>query len=133
MCATYIPSNVAAADAKVLNPSIGRIRFLMNQWSCSTMFFKYLRRTISTGIGQPNPLSILLIYIIGSAFIDDNLSGKAVGLHHSSKELRSCWLVSALRKHDIKRFALLIDCTVEIYPRAFHLDVGLVHSPRAVA
>ncbi len=37
-----IPANVAWADQKDLKLSIGRIRRLINRWSCSTMLFKCL-------------------------------------------------------------------------------------------
>jgi hypothetical protein len=53
MFATSIPSSVAEAEANDLKPSIGLIRLLMVRWSCSTMLFRYLIRTISIGIGQP--------------------------------------------------------------------------------
>lgn len=39
-------SSVAEADLKELNPSIGRVRRLMNLWSCSTVLLRYLDLTV---------------------------------------------------------------------------------------
>lgn len=41
MCKISIPEMMVWADLKLLNPSIGRQRFLMNLWSCSTILFLY--------------------------------------------------------------------------------------------
>ena len=40
MFATSIPSSVADAETKDLNPSIGRTRFLIVRWSCSIMLLR---------------------------------------------------------------------------------------------
>ncbi len=70
---------------------------------------------------------------VSSTFVDDNLSRKAVDLQHSGKELGGRGFVSTLRKHEIKRLAVLVDSSIEIDPVSFHLDVSFVHSPGAVA
>ena len=64
MFAASIPANAEAADAKALSPSIDRVRRLMKRWSCSTALFKYVRRTISIGTGQPKRFSIRLMALI---------------------------------------------------------------------
>ncbi len=70
---------------------------------------------------------------VSSSFVDYNLSRKAVDLQHTSKEFCVRGFVSTLRKHEIKRLAVLVDNSIEIDPVAFHLDVSFVHSPGAVA
>lgn len=76
MFATSMPNSVAEAETKDLKPSMGRIRFLIVRWSCSTphrfartggapgSMFRYLTRTISIGIGQPNHFSMRLSALI---------------------------------------------------------------------
>lgn len=123
MCATSIPSNVAAADAKVLNPSSGRVRLLMKRWSCSTMMFKYFNWDWATRAFQ-HLVYGLDVSRVSSAFVDDNLSRKAVDLQCPGKEFGGGGFVSTLRKHEIKRLTVFIDRSVEIDPRAFHLDVS---------
>lgn len=50
MWATSIPASVAAAEWKALKPKVGRVIFLMNLWSCSTVSFRYFTRKILIGI-----------------------------------------------------------------------------------
>jgi hypothetical protein len=56
MWATSMPSSVAEADLKDLNPFICRVNFLMKRWPCSIMLFRYL--TCRTSISQNHPLKI---------------------------------------------------------------------------
>ncbi len=60
MFATSIAAKLEAADAKVLKPSIDLVWRLMKRWSCSTILFKYFRRSISIETGQPKRFSIWL-------------------------------------------------------------------------
>ena len=56
MWATSMPSNVAEAEMKDLNPFICRVNFLMNLWCCSIMLLGYL--TCRTSISQNHPFKI---------------------------------------------------------------------------
>ena len=56
MWATSMPSSVAEADLKDLNPFISRVNFLMKRWSCSIMLLRYL--TYRTSISQNHPFKI---------------------------------------------------------------------------
>ena len=59
MCATSMPSSVAEAELKDLNPFICLASFLMNLWSCSMMMlFRYL--TCKTSISQNQLFKALL-------------------------------------------------------------------------
>ena len=69
MCASSIPPSVAAAY-NALNPSIGRIRLLMKRRSCSKILFRYFWLTISIGVGQPKPLSILAKNFVAAGCCD---------------------------------------------------------------
>ncbi len=69
---------------------------------------------------------------VSSAFVDDNLPWQTIDLHHPSEEVRRGRLVSLWLKHEIKRLAVFIDGPIEIDPRTLHLDVSLIHSPRAI-
>ena len=53
MCATSMPSSVAGAGQKDLNPFICLVSFLMNLWSCSMMLFRYLACKTSINQNQP--------------------------------------------------------------------------------
>jgi hypothetical protein len=55
-----MPSSVAEAVCKDLNPSIGRVRRLMNLRSCSIILLRYLDLTVVILVEQPNRLRILL-------------------------------------------------------------------------
>ena len=63
-----MPSSVAVAEAKDLNPSIGRVRRLMNLWSCSILLLRYLDLAVVILVGQPRRLRILLTSLMPAPF-----------------------------------------------------------------
>lgn len=54
---------------------------------------------------------------ISSAFVDDNLARKAVDLQHLREEFGGGRFISTLRKHEIKRLAVVVDSPIETKPR----------------
>ncbi len=61
---------------------------------------------------------------IGAAFVDDDLSRNAVDLQHLGEELCGGRFIATSRKHEITRFAVFVDGSIEINPQALHLDIN---------
>ena len=80
-----------------------------------------------------HPVDVLDAFGVGCTLVVDDFAGQAVHLHRTGKELDCRGLVAALREHEVQRLPELVDGAVKIDPRAFHLDVGLVHAPGSVS
>ena len=82
------PLSVAEAETKELTPSMGRIRFLMHRWSCSTLLLRHLILTILIGNGQPKDFGMRFIVLIPavSAPVDHNRPRQAIRLQSAGEE-----------------------------------------------
>ncbi len=61
-----MPRIATAAVSNRLNPSIGRIRYLIRRWSCSMTLFKYLQERIRTRRGKvPAAFNLESCYNLG--------------------------------------------------------------------
>ena len=63
-CIISIPRTVRHAVVNRLNPSIGRVRRLMNRWSCSMTLFRYLHWRRDER-GRKNPSCLMASNAIG--------------------------------------------------------------------
>ena len=63
-CIISIPRTVRHAVVNRLNPSIGRVRRLMNRWSCSMTLFRYLHWRRDER-GRKNPSCLMASTAIG--------------------------------------------------------------------
>ena len=67
--------------------------------------------------------------LVRAALVHRDLFGNTAGFHGLVKELQGCGLARLGRQQEIDRFAFLVYCAVEVFPRAFDLDVCLIHAP----
>ena len=79
--------------AKVLNPSMGRVRRLIARWSCSTRLLRYFDWRILMGVSRLG-IDRFERGEIGAAFVDGHRLGRAILGDRFLKVTPSCSLVS---------------------------------------
>lgn len=68
---------------------------------------------------------------IGSALVDDNPLGNAVGCDGHPEKLAGCGQIPTFRQHEIKGLAIAVNRPIQVDPLATNLELGLVNTPGA--
>ena len=122
---------VLRAELKLLKPSMGLIRFLMNLWSCSIRLFRYLFCRIFIGFSR------FLLTLTSANLFDPLLSilifsGTPLLFIDLLKKSLCCLHIAFCSQKEINGVTVGIDCPVKIYPFSRDFYICLIHTPTSI-